>query len=476
MKFNAIHKKKVAWCIVDNLDSCQSGWAREVAINLTDYMIYKCITYGYDVYVSKDEDALLREVQVDYSHAVVVSSGTSFKLSDRIFGAVDRLCEQDFFVAGHILDREKSYYNNAYYELHHQFYVVNLDQYKELGSPDIGKEIPGSYTQIKPIRSEEFLHNDQQIPARIEPGVNFKEYDHRCHGWNILSTALYNDKKLIDLGSDVRDNKKYIYYEHDHVFLKESTNLYYNQFFCMGFITAWNSDHINTAIPFTGPVGQYITVGTGVNWIRNLEIVGFTESTKVVFTDNNIACLKFMKAMVTEWDGKDYASFYASKMDILPNNTFFDMNAYIQATAKEWNAFVASFDDWNDTWSRIKQLTYDFVHIDYTATYNLDWITPNKNTLMNLSDLFNHVPYVATQSLKYRIACENRLLNKITQIDPNIVLMVTSRSANGFHPTQDRMMVGKVSEFDLTDINALRRPTWHDVDWVHTGSRLIGID
>ena len=121
-------------------------------------------------------------------------------------------------------------------------------------------------------------------------------------------------------------------------------------------------------------------------------------------------------------------------------------------------------------------LIVDFIHIDYTAVYNLDWITANKNTLMNLSDLFNHVPYVATQSLKYRIACENRLINRIKQIDPNITLMLTSRAANGFHPSLDRMMIGKVGEFDLTDINQLQRPFWHEKDWIHTGSRPLGID
>ena len=477
MNFRVTHKKKIAWCIVDNLALCQSGWAKEIAINLTDYMIYKTSAHDYDIYIGQDEDELLREVSKEtYSHAVMVASGTSFKLSDRIFGTVEKLCENEFVVAGHILDREESYYKNAYYELHHQFYVVNLNEYKDLGLPTIGKEIAGSYTQIKPYRSEGCLHGDHQVPEWVTTGTDLKTYSYRCHGWNIISIALSNNKKIIDLGVDVRDSKKYVYYEHDHVFLKEVTSIYYNQFFCISFITAWNSDRITDVIPFTGPVDQYITVGTGYNWIKNLETVGFTDSTKVVFTDNNIACLKFMKAMVTEWDGIDYASFYASKMDILPNNTFFDMNSYVQSTADQWDKFVNSFADWDSTWDKIKKLTYDFVHIDYMTSYNLDWIDSNKNTLINLSDLFNHVPYVATQSMKYRISCENRLIHQLKQKDPTITLMLSSRSANGFDLTPNRLMIGKVNDFQLTDINVLTRPSWHSKDWIHTGSKPLGVD
>ena len=45
--------------------------------------------------------------------------------------------------------------------------------------------------------------------------------------------ALYDhDKKLIDLGSGIRDNKKYLYYEYDHVFTKQVPVIYHNQFFC----------------------------------------------------------------------------------------------------------------------------------------------------------------------------------------------------------------------------------------------------
>lgn len=476
-KFNIKNQNRILWCIVDNTDLCASSWSREISINLTDYMIYRCDKQGFDIFIGNNEDELLQEAaNGSYSHAVVVSSGTSLKLSDRLFSKVTDLCNREFFIAGHILDRENSFYKNAYYELHHQFYVINLTDYVQLDNPAIGKEIAGPYKQVKPSRSENWLHGDQQVPIWIKPGAESKIYDYRCHGWNIISVALENNKIVIDLGEDVRNSKKYLYYEYDHVFLKEVSSIYFNQFFCINFITAVNSDAIPTNIPFVGPVEQYITVGTGFNWIRNLETVGFDDSTIVIFTDNNLNCLQFMRSMVTEWDGKDYASFYACKVEILPNEIYFSIEEYTKSVSDAWTQFVNSFDNWDDIWVRIKKLTFKFIHIDYLAVYNLDWITPNKNTLMNLSDLFNHVPYVGTQPLKYRIGCENRLLDRLTKKDPNITLILTSRTALGFDSQTNKIMIGKVKDFDLIDINQLNRTPWHSTDWNHTGSKPLGLD
>ena len=77
--------KKILWCIVDNLDNYQSNWAKQISINLTDFIINRCSTYQYDIYIGQDEDELLKAASEDfYSHAVMITTGTSFKLSERI--------------------------------------------------------------------------------------------------------------------------------------------------------------------------------------------------------------------------------------------------------------------------------------------------------------------------------------------------------------------------------------------------------
>ena len=99
------------------------------------------------------------------------------------------------------------------------------------------------------------------------------------------------------------------------------------------------------------------------------------------------------------------------------------------------------------------------------SDYNLDWFENDKNTVFNASDMFDHIPGVFQQSMKYRIAAENRFLNKLKEKDSNIFLLWSSRSAGAFIPKTCRSSSGVVSKIDLIDINELIRPYWHKDDW-----------
>jgi hypothetical protein len=471
-KFKQANKKSTLICLVDNRHLYTSGWATEVSINISDFLIHRFAERDYDIFIGPDEDELLMAA-TGYSHAVVIAMGTSLGLSDRLFPAIDKLCEEDFFISGHVLHRnENSYYKNSYYELHHQFYIVNINQYIELQCPIIGQAVEEVHTQIEPLRSQGCLYNDHEVAEWVKPGSVEKTYERKLHGWNVISVALANDKKLIDLGTGIRDNKKYLYYEHDHVFLREVSNVYWNHFFCNNFYASWNSDQLKEDFVFDGPVEQYVTVGIGVYWISNLLKLGITDDTRVVFTDINYNCLKFMETMVNEWDGVDYHEFYRKHLPRLPNNTTQSIEPYLEYTRQQWEEFVSKFDNWPEAWARIKSLKFEYVLIDYMSSYNLDWVKPGMKTLINLSDVFTHSPYIATQSLKYRISCENKLLNNVNKVDPDIRILMTSRAADGFHPVKPRVAYGAVKDFDLTDINDLIKPVWHTNDW--TSPRMLG--
>lgn len=463
-KFCVQNKNPIVCCIVDNTDNYSSGWAREISINITDFLIHRFIANGYDVFIGKDEDALLRAAD-GYQHAVVIASGMSLGLNDNLFPAIEKLCKEEFFLAGHILDRnENSQWRNGYYELHHQFYIVNLSDYKTIGSPFVGVQESSPHEQIEPLRSTECLYGDHEVAKWIKPGKDKRQYDMKCHGWNIISNALKHDKIIRDLGDTIRNSKKYLYYEYDHVFLTMMADIYHNQFFCNNFFASWNSDQFNEAIPFEGPVEQYITVGIGVYWIMYLHRLGTIDSTKVIFTDINHNTLQFMKAMVEEWDGIDYPAFYKNHLPIVPNGVYRDIDQYIEYTTVEWNNFLSKHPDWPAIWNKIKKLNFDYVLIDYMSSYDLNWIQPNKRTLLNLSDVFTHSPYIATQSLKYRVRCENALINKLKNVDPDINIIMTSRSADGYYPISQTFN-GPVKDFDLTDINLLTKTPWHESDW-----------
>ncbi len=478
-KFKTDKEKSILCCIVDNLDSCHSIWAKDVNINLTDYMVHRFAVKQFDVYVGENENELLYHAATDgYTHAVIIAGGTSLGLSDRLFPAIEQKCTEEFFIAGHILDRSThSYFKNACFELHHQFYIINLKEYALLGFPAVGNESIESYSQLEPLRSVEYQYDDHEIPVWIKTGTEIKTYDTKLHGWNILKIAFENNKTLIDLGESIRDSKKYIYYEHDHVFTRMYSEIKQHQFFCDNFFAGWNSDPLRESIEFDGPVEQYATVGIGFNWIRNLQLIGFTKDTKVIFTDINYNCLMFMKEMVTNWDGKNYAEFYKQNMPIVPNGPITISESYFTQIDEQWKMFLSVFNDWDTVWSQVKKLSYEYISIDYTAAHNFNWLEPNKKTLLNLSDLFNHGPYIANLPLKYRIACENKILGKLIELDPNIILMLTSRAADGYELERTvQHSYGPVTSFEMTDISKLKKLPWHQNDWFNKGCKPLGVD
>ena len=196
-------------CIVDKINTYSNGYAREIAKNLTDYFIGRFLR-NHNVYIGHDEDLLLHEaIRTKHTHCVMIASGTSFNTSDKFLEIIDNFCNNnEFFVAGHILDREHHYYyTNGYYELHHQFYIVNLREYIDCYCPIIGEQEFTEHTQIEPIRSTELLYNDVEICSWLKPGSITKTYSKKLHGYNIISEGLKFDKVFIDLGPELRGCK-----------------------------------------------------------------------------------------------------------------------------------------------------------------------------------------------------------------------------------------------------------------------------
>ena len=51
----------------------------------------------------------------------MLSTGTEFTNAQQVIDAIAKLCQDDFVVTGHILDR-----GDAYYELHQQCYLIKF--------------------------------------------------------------------------------------------------------------------------------------------------------------------------------------------------------------------------------------------------------------------------------------------------------------------------------------------------------------
>lgn len=461
-------QKKIAYCILDNISNQYSTSSQEAARNLTDFFLSSLIARSYDIFIADTTDELLRRVAADsyYTHAVVLITGTHMGLSERLFNAVEDKCQEHFTIAGHILDRSKF---NGYYEIHNQFFIANMSEYRRLGSPDMGQTIwHEEHTKLEPVRSTEIVNNDEEIPVWIKNGTVEKTYKHKMHGWNFVEHGLKNDAVFCDVGDTIRNNKKYLYFEYDHVFYRHVPELFNYSLICNNMVTPWNSDTLPESLNIGAPVDHYVSTGTGLNWIHNLLKLKYHKDTKVTFMDISYAVLSFMQALIEDWDGTDYATFYMKHLKFVPDSYEYDLVNHERRIREWWETFEKTFDDFQQIWKDIKQLKYDFKLVDFFVNNKYKFITPGEVTFVNVSDAFNHVPYVHYANVKFRVSRENNLIATLQNIDRNIILHIPTRIGRFYKldlSDSDKLTTGPVKDFSLWDINQFNAPPWQTENW-----------
>jgi len=358
------NSKSIAYCIVDNTADYKDGYTVELMKNISDYTISNLYGEGYDVFVSLDEDTILSHVaNLGYQHAVVFSTGTEFIVGTNFFKEIEKLSKTDFFIYGHILDRQE-----AYYELHHQCYLINLEKYNILGQPAVGQQTLGStHMQISPVRTVENLHDDY-TPLFISPGSSQTLYKHKMHGHNLISKGLMQGYQIVAFSENIRQYKKYYYPENPIEFLNQISWAHARYNYCMTeFVHTSHTEifHINDTYD------QLIITASGVELLKYA-----TPDANVIVYDYNQKSLDYYRDVIT--------------------------------------------------WKNI-----EFVKIDLMGISNIDNFIkfPEKKTLINISNIFCYEGTAMFCSLKYRLHMENMLLSKLPS---TWNVLISQRSCDGF--------------------------------------------
>ena len=92
IEFKSISKSKIAFCLIDNIADVKDNFSKEIIKNQSDFTISNLHVKGFDVYQSFDEDQIIRQVsKLDYSHALVFSTGTEFINGYEFFNSLENL-------------------------------------------------------------------------------------------------------------------------------------------------------------------------------------------------------------------------------------------------------------------------------------------------------------------------------------------------------------------------------------------------
>lgn len=419
VKFNTpAGSSDIVFIFLDRINQCQTKWTAEVVRNLSDYVLSKINAHGFNVIQGIDEDAMLREAAKDYSYAVVLSTGTEFINGDDFFNEVENevYSGRKFFIWGHIPDRD-----DGYYELHEQCYIINLETYKDLGCPVVGKfEYYSPHTQIAPRRSEENIHDDY-TPIWVTGGDTEKQYKHKWHGWNILSVAFANNKFVKPFADRFRKNKRYYYPNYEPAFINACTYLYgKNEVAAQTLFYPYNTEEL-ADVMVDSPLRQLVIQASGLQFIQYLETYGYDENTVVRFVDYNLFALECMEHITKSWDGTNYLDFVKAYVDGRSN--------FLKNKTQDWITLTGAEQQvdpvlWKDIVSKVK---FEFAHQDLVLNKGLavsEWLDNVPNTVVHLSHIFNYDPVAPFVPLRHRVYNEKLLMEKIKKFNPDAAIVV----------------------------------------------------
>jgi hypothetical protein len=397
IEFKASNNNTV-FCLVDNTHKYKS-WACEISKNLADFTISNLNAKDYTVLQGFSEEVLLQKAcNLGYRHAVVFSTGTEFINGFEFFNQLELLVNKDFFLCGHVLDR-----GDAYYELHDQCYVVNLQTYKKLKYPVIGQQELGvRHSQEVPWRSQDNWH-DNYTPKTVSGGDRIKDYNHKCHGWHILKIAFEKDLNVLVFDEHIRNNKRHHYPESQKDFNKNLEWIYFRERYCANeFVHDKNTEWHN---PVPQQTDLLIAPASGTLYFETL-----APNATVVFYDYNIRALEYWEKHAPK--GFNYKFVLA---DLLTENCLID---YIE----------------------------------------------DGNTVVNLSNIFCYEGTAALTPLSYRLEKENQLVKQIKAKCPNAYINFTLRASRAFASTK---LCSYAKDMDVVELRDLVKPTWHyNQDWI----------
>lgn len=441
-QFDAQNRKhdNIVFVLDTNFHKIKNASAKEIIQNIAEYQIGKINTMGYDVMIALSADPTLAKLVDQYDYAVVYNPDTEFQ-GGAFFKHLHKLIQQDFYIAGHILDRKE-----GYYELHEQCYVINLKKHKELELPEIGEmKRDSEHFTTEPIRSEENFHDDY-TPLWIKPGNELKTYAHKWHGWNVIRTALDNKENIIVFDEDIRLSKKCYYAKHETDFIENSKQIYkkYNQSANRLFYPI-NTEELQT-VHIAGNIKQLITPASGFNWLKYLDKHGWDTDTEVIFYDYNPNALYYMEQTIQKFSGGDYHQFLK------------DTNRHKSPDWLPTKLEIADhFAEISNLWHIKDKIKFKFVECDLLNEFTLKFKN-EQNVIFNISNIFAYEPTVPFVPTKQRVIQENQLINLLKEKYDKIQLIVSQHAWSGF--VQYDIDAGPVEKFYEVDIDSLKAPMW----------------
>ena len=370
---------------------------------------------------------------VDY--CIVQSVGHIIK-NVEFFTFIEKWIEkQDFFITGHIMDKNKENLNNpsgkeGYYGLHKQCMLVNLKYYEKFDKPVFGSKNSGEETVIKAQRHAKDIHDDY-TPLSLRPTEELTVCTPLVDGWNFINTSLANDLTVFNFHPKIREHKQFIYpttsaaeLEHQLSWITNIANYAQN---CVFF---WNTENYSDLkyVNMENPIKKLYAVAASFKPNMILNHYNFTDDCEIIYYDYSKPSLAFKKLLIKEWNGEDYPRFldYAQRryrIDETGGNEtqHLSRQELWERELKWWGSEKAI----KEHWDRYKNLKHSFIHMDVCENPEklTSMITPEEDSVIWWSNAFHTVGAQYLRGLKGVKTCYETWLKQLEEKNPYIWIL-----------------------------------------------------
>lgn len=352
---------------------------REYAKGMTIFYLNKVIeiskTKDIKIFDGNSIDNILCEAaDSGYDYILMQSVGNLLYKTNIIFEIEDYIKKNEFGYAGHILH----WSDEKYYELHPQFFILNLKAFRESGKPKFGDWTPGEELLADVERSLENFH-DHYTPIWVKYKGTKSIQKHTQRGWSLISSLLENGFNCITLPMNIRDKKLNLYFEHKpYEFIDAMKSLNYGRldnpnqlrivrhnYTMLRNIWLFNSEDM--LITNEGKFDIVAFPASGLKMLSVLRDGKLNENPTIVIYDFNEESLKWIK-FFKEYEGDNFIDCIESfdgkgNFKWLGNTTF---GTFVKDTAfyenyKNSMDFFGGEEKFIECWNRFKKTDVKFI-------------------------------------------------------------------------------------------------------------------
>ena len=393
--------------------------------------------FGPIIYGNSINEVLDKALEHDVDFCVAQSVGHIIK-EGSFFRLLEKWMEKkNFFVTGHILDKEIPNSNwaegNGYYGLHKQCILVNLNYYKKFNKPvwgDAKHKLDKPEHLAAANRHAKDIHDDY-TPLSLIPTEETKVCTPLVSGWNFVNTSLENGLTVYNFHPKVRDAKQFVYPTSSIEDLQNQLSWINNIVnYAPQCVFLWNTEtYLDLKYcKLDKPIKNLYTLAASFKPHMILNTFGFEEDTIVNFYDYSKPALAYKNMMFKYWDGEDYPSFinWARKQYSF-NETHGTMteNETDQSLWEREISWWGSEENIKEHWYRYKKLKHTFTHVDICKdpTSITNRIVAEPNSLIWWSNAFHTVNAHYLQGLQGVTNSYNTWINQIKINNPDIWIL-----------------------------------------------------